>query len=160
MTDVATIVAAEHGNGLTETPAERNKRLVKTFQTEVLHLGHYDHARAWAHEDLIIHLPPGIPRGLDSALQWFALCADWFTSLGIEINLMIAEGDTVFQHIRLHFRHTGTYLGVPPTGKEFAIDGLAAFKLRDGKIAEHWGLYDMERIPAQLGLDVPAWPGA
>jgi predicted ester cyclase len=73
---------------------------------------------------------------------------------------MVADEDTVFQLITLHFKHTGDYMGIPPTNKTFAIDGLAAFRIRDGKIAEHWGLYDMESIPAQLGVEAPSWPGA
>lgn len=143
----------------TETIGGQSKRLVETFQREVLHGGHYERALEWAHEDLVIHLPPGIPRGLDNALKWFAVCAEWFTSLGIEVQFSVASEDTVFQLIKLHFKHTGDYMGIPPTGKEFAIDGLAAFKLRNGKIAEHWGMYDMQSIPAQLGVEVPSWPG-
>jgi predicted SnoaL-like aldol condensation-catalyzing enzyme len=152
MTDVATVA--------TDTAAERNRRLVETFQQEVLHRGEYEQASEWAHDDLVIHLPPGIPRGLDSALEWFALCAEWFTSTGIDIQFSVANEDTVFQLIKLNFVHTGDYMGVPPTNKPFSIDGLAAFRIREGKIAEHWGMYDMESIPAQLGLEAPSWPGA
>ena len=152
MSDVATIDAT--------TAAERNRQLVETFQQNVLHAGRYEQAGEWAHEDLVIHLPPGLPPGLDNALKWFAVCAEWFTSLGIEVKLMVADEDTVFQLITLHFKHTGDYMGIPPTNKRFSIDGLAAFKIRDGKIAEHWGLYDMDSIPAQLGVEAPSWPGA
>lgn len=130
-----------------------NKRLVELFQQEVLHKGNYDEARRWAHEDLVIHLPPGMVQpGLDNALGWFALCAQWFTSTGLDVDLMVAENDLVFQLITLHFEHTGDYMGMRPTGTRFAIGGLAAFRIRDNKIAEHWGLYDMQSIPAQLGM--------
>jgi steroid delta-isomerase-like uncharacterized protein len=152
MTDVVTSI------GL--SAPERNKHLVETFQREVLHSGNYDRAHEWAHDDLVIHLPAGLPPGLENALNWFAVCADWFTSLGIEIQFSLADEDTVFQLITLNFKHTGDYMGIPPTNKEFAIDGLAAFKIRDGKIAEHWGMYDMESIPRQLGIEVPSWPAS
>jgi steroid delta-isomerase-like uncharacterized protein len=136
---------------------EDNKRLVQTFQQEVLHKGNYEKAREWAHEDLVIHLPPGMEPGLDNALGWFAMCAEWFTSTGLDVDLMVAEDDLVFQLITLHFEHTGDYMGMPPTGKRFSIGGLAAFRIRDGKIAEHWGLYDMASIPAQLGVEMPSF---
>jgi steroid delta-isomerase-like uncharacterized protein len=154
MADVATVPAA------TTAAAERNKRLVQTFQQEVLHRGNYGRAAQWAHEDLVIHLPPGIPPGLQNALAWFATCAEWFTSTGIDIGPSVADEDTVFQLITLKFQHTGDYLGIPPTGKHFSVAGLAAFKIRDGKIAEHWGMYEMDSIPAQLGVEPPAWPAA
>ena len=152
MSDAATIPAT--------TAAERNKRLVETFQQEVLHRGDYTHAAEWAHEDLVIHLPPGIPPGLQNALGWFAMCADWFTSTGIDVEFSVANDDTVFQLITLNFLHTGDYMGIPPTNKPFSIAGMAAFKIRDGKIAEHWGMYDMDSIPAQLGVEAPQWPGS
>jgi steroid delta-isomerase-like uncharacterized protein len=135
---------------------EDNKRLVQTFQQEVLHKGRYEKASAWAHDDLVIHLPPGMEPGLDNALRWFALCAEWFTSTGLDVELMVAEDDMVFQLITLHFEHMGNYMGIPPTGKRFSIAGLAAFRIRDDKIAEHWGLYDTQSIPAQLGAAVPS----
>jgi steroid delta-isomerase-like uncharacterized protein len=136
---------------------EDNKRLVQAFQQEVLHKGNYEDAREWAHDDLVIHLPPGMEPGLDNALRWFAMCAEWFTSTGLDVNLMVAEADLVFQLITLHFEHTGDYMGIPPTGEKFSIGGLAAFRIRDGKIAEHWGLYDMASIPAQLGVEMPSF---
>jgi len=139
---------------------EDNKRLVATFQQEVLHKGNYEKAHDWAHEDLVIHLPPGMEPGLDNALGWFAVCADWFTSTGLDVDFMVGEGDLVLQLITLHFEHTGDYMGIPPTGKRFSIQGLAAFRIRDGKIAEHWGLYDMQSIPAQLGIPAPSFAGA
>jgi steroid delta-isomerase-like uncharacterized protein len=137
-----------------------NKRLVETFQQEVLHKGHYENAHQWAHDDLVIHLPPGMEPGLDNALRWFALCAQWFTSTGLDVDLMIAADDLVFQLITLHFEHTGEYMGIPPTGNAFSIGGLAAFRIRDGKIAEHWGLYDMQSVPAQLGAAAPSFTAA
>lgn len=143
------------GSGVVSEQARRNMDLVAEFQREVLHGGRYELARQYAQEDLLIHLPPGVvPRGLDNALAWFKSATEWFTSLGIEIKMMLADEDTVFQLIELHFEHTGFYMGVAPTGKRFSIGGLAAFKLRDGKIAEHWGLYDMMSIPQLLGVEM------
>lgn len=143
----------------TETIAEQNKRIVETFQQEVLHKLHFEKARDWAHEDLTVHLPPGVVQpGLDNALEWFKVCGGsggWFTNTSLDVDMTVANEDTVFQLITLHFVHTGEYMGIPPTGKAFSIRGLAAFKLRDGKITDHWGLYDMDSIPTQLGMEVP-----
>ena len=141
--------------------AERNMDLVREFQEKVMHAEDYSNTDHYLHPDLVIHLPEGmIPPGRDNAVKWFKEAADSFTSRGIEVKMMMAEGDSVLQLIELHFVHDGDYMGVPPTGKEFSIGGLAAFKIKDGKIAEHWGLYDMMSIPAKLGLEVPGMPGA
>lgn len=148
--DVAIDVAQSMG--------ERNKKLVERFQQDVLHGGKYELAHQYAQQDLVIHLPPGmVPPGLENALEWFRQCTEWFTSIGVEVEFSLANEDIVFQLITLHFEHTGQYMGIPPTYRRFSIGGLAAFKIRDNKIAEHWGLYDMASIPALLGVESPSW---
>lgn len=137
---------------------QRNLDLVNTFQREVVHGGKYHLARDWAHEDLTIHLPPGlVPPGLDNALAWFEECTHWFTSHGIEVKHQLADDTTVLQLIELHFTHTGTYMGIPPTHKRFSVAGLAAFRIRDEKISDHWGLYDLASVPAKLGIEMDQW---
>ncbi len=149
------------GSMTDNTVAKRNQELVRAFQTNVMHEEEFETAEEYLHPDLVIHLPPGlVPPGRDNAVKWFKEAAEWFTSRGIEEKLSLADDDTVLQLIELHFEHTGDYMGVPPTGKRFSIAGLAAFKIKDGKIAEHWGLYDMASIPAQLGFEFPGMPGA
>lgn len=142
---------------MTGTPAaQRNIDLVREFQEKVMHAEDYSNTDQYLHPDLAIHLPAGlIPPGRDEAVKWFKQAADSFTSSGIEVKMMMADDDSVLQLIELHFVHTGDYMGLPATGKEFSIGGLAAFKIKDGKIAEHWGLYDMMSIPAQLGIETP-----
>jgi predicted ester cyclase len=67
---------------------------------------------------------------------------------------VLAEGDfvSVFQTV------TGTNTGkgsFAPTGKAFkAIDSMV-IRMRDGKLAEQWGLLDLYGISAQLGLREP-----
>jgi steroid delta-isomerase-like uncharacterized protein len=140
--------------------AERNMELVREFQEKVMHAEDYTNADRYLHPDLVIHLPAGmVPPGRDNAVKWFKEAADAFISRGIEVKMMMADEDSVLQLIELHFVHTGEYMGMPPTGKEFSIGGLAAFKIKDGKISEHWGLYDMASIPAQLGIEMSGMPG-
>ena len=148
MTDVAELATSR---------SEYNKQLVRRYQEECMHRQNWDNAAEYLAEDLVIHIPEGVvPAGRDNALTWFRECASWFTSLGIEIKFAVADDDTVFQLQELHFEHTGDFMGIPPTGKRFSIAGLAAFKIRDGRIAEHWGLYDMDGIPAKLGVELAA----
>lgn len=133
---------------LSMSVAEKNKQLVLDFQRECMHQQNWQAIDKYLDKDLVVHLPAGeVPAGRDSAFSWFIECTTWFTSHGIEVKMMVADEDTVFQLIELHFEHTGEYLGIPPTGKRFSIPGLAAFKIRNGLISEHWGLYEMAGIP-------------
>lgn len=136
-----------------QTQEERNKELIREFQKNCMHAQRVDLMGDYLHPDLTIHLPSGlIEQGRENAFSWFTECTTWFTSRGVVIKEMVAEGDLVFQLIELRFEHTGDYQGIGPTGRTLTVPGLAGFRIRDGLIYEHWGLYEMDAIPAQLGL--------
>jgi steroid delta-isomerase-like uncharacterized protein len=140
---------------MTKSVAAQNEEIVRRYQDECMHHGRWELIDQFLAEDLVIHIPSGIEPGRGNALRWFMEFASYFTSRGIDIKMALSNEDTVFQLQELHFEHTGDFMGIPPTGKRFSIAGLAAFKIRDGKIAEHWGMYDMESIPAQLDVSMP-----
>ncbi|HVM09697.1 MAG TPA: ester cyclase [Acidimicrobiales bacterium] len=52
---------------------------------------------------------------------------------------LVAEGDLVVHHRRNRVRHIGDALGVQATGRELEIDHIEMWRVRDGKIVEHWG---------------------
>jgi len=60
------------------------------------------------------------------------------------------------RHRRLRWSHTGThtgeFLGIPPTGKTFVLQGIDMYRVQHGKIAEHWNVVDMLGFCQQLGV--------
>lgn len=51
--------------------------------------------------------------------------------------------------------HTGAFLGLEPTGRQIAINGIAIYRIRDGKIAHEWNMDDLLGLLQQIGA-VPA----
>lgn len=51
----------------------------------------------------------------------------------------MAEGDLVVHRSRQRFRHVGEVFGVAATGREVIADHVEMWRVRDGKIVEHWG---------------------
>jgi predicted ester cyclase len=49
-----------------------------------------------------------------------------------------------------HARHTGTFMGVEPSGNEYSIDEIHIFRVEDGKVLEHWHEFDKSRLLQQL----------
>ena len=79
----------------------------------------------------------------------------------------MAEGEKVTIRVTLHGRHTGTFMGVPATGKEVSNPGLAIFKLENGKIvAAHLEtdrlgfLEQIGAVPQNVGLGPRPSPAA
>jgi len=51
--------------------------------------------------------------------------------------------------------HSGEVNGIPPTGKKIRVDAIAIHRMRDGKIAESWEVWDTLGFLQQIGV-VPA----
>ncbi|HEX2084085.1 MAG TPA: ester cyclase, partial [Solirubrobacteraceae bacterium] len=76
-----------------------------------------------------------------------------FPDVRMETVELVAEGDAVAGRFRCSATHTGEWRGRPPTGRRFEdVDEVYFFHLRDGRIAEAWGLEDTLSRLRQLGL--------
>ncbi len=68
---------------------------------------------------------------------------------------MIAEGDKVVQRFTAHGTHKGDFMGIPPTGKQVTVTGIAIDRIAGGKIVENWANMDMLGVMVQLGVVPP-----
>lgn len=50
--------------------------------------------------------------------------------------------------------HSGTFMGVAPTGKRVEIRYMDFWKVVDGKISDNWVMVDFPHVLKQLGVDV------
>ncbi len=105
---------------------------------------------------------PG-PDGFWATALWLRTA---FSDLAFDVHEVVAEGDLVVVHNTMSGRHTGDmvmYAGgrvqavMPPTGKRFATTQTHWFRMRDGKVAEHWANRDDIGAAQQLGW-VPPTP--
>jgi steroid delta-isomerase-like uncharacterized protein len=75
------------------------------------------------------------------------------------LELLIAEGDKVAVLWTTRGTHIGEFMGLPPTGKSYTIQGIDIHELRDGRMAEHWDVVDIYGFLVQVGA-LPAPSGA
>jgi steroid delta-isomerase-like uncharacterized protein len=102
-------------------------------------------------------VPPGRvsgPAQLRSTVEWLRA---QFPDLSMSIDAIVRENDL----IAVRTTSTGTNLGpinglIPATGRRFAASQSHWFRIRDGKLAEHWATRDDLTGLIQIGLiDVP-----
>ena len=67
-----------------------------------------------------------------------------------EVHDVIAEGDKVAVRVTTSGRHTGTFMGMEPTGRRYSIDEIHIFRIRAGQVAEHWHEFDKHSLMQQL----------
>jgi len=107
------------------------------------------------------HNPPPFPVAGPTradAHHAFEYALSAFETFSHEVVAQWAEGDTVISRIVGRGKHTGDFIGIPPTGKEVQMEGIAIHRIVDGKIAEHWSQIDALGLLIQLGAVSP--PGA
>lgn len=65
-----------------------------------------------------------------------------FRGYKLLVDDIIAEGDKVAVRFHTWQRHTGDFMGIAPSGKEFSITGIIIYRVENGLIADHWLSFD------------------
>jgi steroid delta-isomerase-like uncharacterized protein len=137
---------------------ETNKELVRRYQ-EAHNANNLDALDAIVAADLITHSQmPGVPSGIEGGKIVHRMAVAAFPDFRAEIEDLIAEGDKVVARLTFRGTHSGTeFMGIPPSGRQFAFSATSIFRIAGGKIVEHWGEEDALGWLQQLGA-MPA-PG-
>ncbi|HKT00332.1 MAG TPA: ester cyclase [Rugosimonospora sp.] len=140
---------------------EENKKVLLRFQHEVFNQGDWSTETLQRNltDDFIDHAAmQGDPPGLEGVQMRFSAWASAFAEAEEENELMLGEKDLLAVMYTLHAHHRGEFMGVPPTDRDVAIPGMEVVRIRDGKIAEHWGIYDFLRTAEEIGANLAFLP--
>ena len=81
--------------------------------------------------------------------------------LHVDVEALIAEDDQVVSWVRATSTLTGTGGPIPATGRRVDFHHAHRFRIRDGRIVEHWAVRDDLRAVVQAGVVTPpSRPGA
>ena len=100
--------------------------------------------------DFVPHTFGPMPPGREGLREGMRRAGAGISDPEFEIHDLIAEGDRVAARLTTSARHTGTFMGIEPTGKRYSIDEIHIFRLRDGLLVEHWHEFDKGQLMAQL----------
>ena len=102
--------------------------------------------------DLTDHaLPPGLPSGLEGRKIFASALLAAFPDLHVDVKDLIAEGEKLVTRYSVHGTHKGELMGIPPTGKEVSITGVAIDRFENGLSVEHWEIIDQVGLMQQIG---------
>lgn len=139
--------------------AERNRQIAYRFYEELWNKGNYDAASELVHPDHYDHnLPlPHLPQGREGVVELVKTFRAALSDVVMSVDKVVAEGDYVAESLTLTGVHTGTFLGIPATGKPVRIMSVNLCRIEDGLVRERWGTSDDLGMLQQLGI-LPA-PG-
>jgi predicted ester cyclase len=132
--------------------SEENKRIVRRYQdiyndNDLEALG-----EVLAKDVLTPRIMAGIPTGIEGAKAAHRIMLAGFPDYRTKIDDLLAEGDKAAARITMSGRHTGLFMGIPPTGRQVSFTGIYVVRIANGKIAEHWGEEDGVSLLQQLGV--------
>ena len=79
-----------------------------------------------------------------------AMLRGGFPDLRVEVLDLVAEDDRVVVRYIERGRHTGDFVGLPPTGRAYEKHGFALYRVARGKLAEAWMQEDDQGYQQQL----------
>ena len=85
-----------------------------------------------------------------ASVGFFAARLKGLPDLSVAIEASLSSGDMAAASFVYSGTHQGEYFGVAPTGKSLRFTSCDIFRIRDGRIAEHWGMGDIAGTLAQL----------
>ncbi|MBA5636495.1 ester cyclase [Duganella sp. LX20W] len=128
------------------------KSVVRRFNKEVIEDGNRMSFDAIMDDSFVNHsAPAGAPTGPESMWNTFQnVLRPALSELQVQIHEQLCEGDKVTTRKSISGRHTGTLMGIAPTGRQVSIDVIDIVHVRDGRYAEHWGINTLPAVLAQL----------
>lgn len=133
--------------------SEENKSVIKRFITE--YQNNHDEAALFdvISPDLVDHSAiPGLPSGRHGVKVLHDAFFAAFDGFHAEVHDQIAESDKVVTRKTLRGKNTGSWMGIPPTGRDVAIEVIDIVRIADGQVVEHWNLVDQLGLMRQLGV--------
>ena len=102
---------------------------------------------------------PGLPAGLEGAKLAHQAALQSFPDRRVEVVDIFGEGERVCVRCRVTGTNQGGIapLGVEPNGKPIDFEWISIYRVKGGRIVEHWAINDALTLMTQLGA-IPA-PG-
>ena len=136
------------------TPTERAARAV----LDALNDRQPERVRELVTAEFVDHgAPPGlVPPGPDGYIAVLRFLID-VLQLRYEVHDVVADGDKVAIRATAYGVHNTDHLGVPATGRPYAMPTMHLYRGQGDRLAEHWGVRDELTILQQVGA-IPTPP--
>ncbi|MFE4461330.1 ester cyclase [Nocardia tengchongensis] len=129
--------------------SESNKALVQRFVNEFWSTGRLAAADELMAADVVIHAPE--VGGIEGLKQFNTTVRTAFPDWHATVEELLAEDDRVVERWTGHGTQLGEFQGIPATGRTVAVPGVVFYRVRDGRITEFRGSFDVFSMLGQLG---------
>jgi predicted ester cyclase len=96
------------------------------------------------------YLPESPPMDLEGFDAFEAKIRSAFSDIEHPIEELVEVGDDVAVRLRFEGTHTGDLMGVPASGQQLSVEGVAFLRIVGGKVARFWGFLDQVGLVRQM----------
>jgi predicted ester cyclase len=130
---------------------ERHKQIVREFTRIFKNEHNVDGVAHLFDKDFTHHFRAPVPPGFEGLRQIGIMMNTAFPDVVVTENDLIAGGDKVVERSSAVATHKGAFMGAPATNKRVHWTEIHIYRLKDGKIAEHWVEMAMLELMQQTG---------
>lgn len=143
----------EASNSISDQSGD-NKVRMQQFYDEVINAHNVAMIDSFCTADFVDHNPDqGFSgKGIDDLKSQFTQMFAAFPDAKVDVDFLIAKGDTVVSHVTMSATNSGPMGPMPATNKSFKISGIDIVVIKDGKATERWGQFDAMSMMSQLGM--------
>jgi steroid delta-isomerase-like uncharacterized protein len=131
--------------------AEENKEIVHRFEEAVWNERNPSRVGEFFAASHVFRAPGGPPLDFEGHRQMIAHFQSAFPDGQNSSDELLADGDKVVQRWTYRGTHRGPFQGIPPTGTQVTLSGIAIWRFENGKIVESWHEMDTLGLLQQLG---------
>lgn len=133
-------------------PEESNKQVIREFTRIFKNEHNVDGVGHLFDKNFVHHFRTPMPVGFEGLRQVGIMMNTAFPDVVVTEEDLIAAGDKVVERSSAAATHKGALMGAPPTNKRVHWTEIHIYRLKDGKVAEHWAEVAMLELLQQTGV--------
>ena len=131
---------------------QRNKQTIREFTRIFKNEHNVEGVSHLFDPHFVHHFREALPAGFEGLRQVGIMMNSAFPDVVVTERDLIASGDKVVERSSAAATHKGPLMGVLPTNKRVEWSEIHIYRLKDGKIAEHWAEISQLELFQQCGL--------
>ena len=132
---------------------EQNKAIVRDYLNEIVNKGNLGAFDTFFSDDVMFNETRNFREQYPARMQ---AIHGAFPDHHLIVRDQIAEGDKVVTRVTFHGTHSGSFNGIPATGKQVEWSGIAMDRIADGKVVEMWHVQNTAALMQQIATKPPA----
>ena len=133
---------------------EQNQAIVRRYFEDVWNSGDLQVADEIIEADFTFKGPVRSLEGIEAFKQYVSGIHATFPDIHFELEGLIGENDSVVVRWTMTGTHNKEFMGIPPSGNAFTVQGMTIMRISGGKAVEAQLYWDRLSLLEQLGAKI------